>query len=353
MRSLRGEGVNVHCVSTIDRESEPSSEFDIRYARQTLVADVAEGFGYGRTTTDLAMLGKLAAKLRWQIASANVDVVHAGFASHTIFSAVCAIPPSVPFVAQTFGRVENQGWLQRLGTVDRIDAYVTCSTGDVAQLRGVGVPDEQIHRVPPRVEITEGSRQTGRDLLGVNENTFVAGYIGHVKPGRLPDSFLKHLDRFAAEESTEAVVVTKDCSGRDFDPFGNVTFIERSLSPTEKSDVFAGVDVWVFPYDFENPERPPVIDPPLTVLEAMGAGRPVVVSDTLTIPEYVIHGETGLLVEPGDHEGIIDALTKFRDGSLDHVSVGAQARRHVKESFDAGTVAGALQDVYADVVNRS
>jgi len=351
MRSLQRSGVEVSGVSTIDGVSRATPEFGLEYAQQTWMANLAERFGYSQTTADLTMLGKLAAKLRWQVAHSNVDIVHAGFASHTIFSAVCALPPSVPFVAQTFGRVENQKWLRRLGTVDRVDGYLTCSAGDVSQLQDLGVPEDRIYRVPPRVEPTHGSKRTGRELLGVDKDAFVTGYIGHVKPSRLPRSFLKQLDRFAAEVNTEAVIVTKDCAGRDFSPFKNVAIIEQSLSPSEKTDVYAGVDVWVFPYDFEDPTRPPVIDPPLTVLEAMGAGRPVIVSDTLTISDYVVHGETGMLVKPGGHQEINNILKQFRKKSMDCSTFGEQAQRHVAEEFNSDVVSDALQDVYQDVIS--
>ena len=39
---------------------------------------------------------------------------------------------------------------------------------------------------------------------------------------------------------------------------------------------------------------------PRTAMEAMAAGRPVVGYQTGGVPEMVVDGETGFLVEPGD-----------------------------------------------------
>ncbi|MFP8877315.1 MAG: glycosyltransferase, partial [Myxococcota bacterium] len=47
---------------------------------------------------------------------------------------------------------------------------------------------------------------------------------------------------------------------------------------------------------------------PITILEAMGAARPVVATGISGIPEEVVDGETGLLFEPGDVQALADAL---------------------------------------------
>ena len=47
---------------------------------------------------------------------------------------------------------------------------------------------------------------------------------------------------------------------------------------------------------------------PLAILEAMARSLPVVATNVGAIPEQVIDGETGLLVEPGDAVALAAAL---------------------------------------------
>ena len=80
---------------------------------------------------------------------------------------------------------------------------------------------------------------------------------------------------------------------------------------------------------------------PMAVLEAMAAGLPVVASAVGGIPEIVVDGETGLLVQPSDPEELAAALRKlFADPSL-AARLGAAARRNAEttnslEQFQAG-----------------
>ncbi len=50
---------------------------------------------------------------------------------------------------------------------------------------------------------------------------------------------------------------------------------------------------------------------PISVLEALVQGRPVIASRVGGIPEVVDHGLTGLLVPPGDARALADALVEF------------------------------------------
>ncbi|MEN9207706.1 MAG: glycosyltransferase family 4 protein [Gloeomargarita sp. GMQP_bins_120] len=55
----------------------------------------------------------------------------------------------------------------------------------------------------------------------------------------------------------------------------------------------------------------------LVLLEAMAARRPIVATRVGAIPEIVVHGQTGLLVPPGDPQALAQAVSQLLlDGSL-------------------------------------
>lgn len=67
---------------------------------------------------------------------------------------------------------------------------------------------------------------------------------------------------------------------------------------------------------------------PVSIMEAMAAGRPVVATRVGGVPEAVVDGTSGLLVPPGDPQALADAiLTISADEQLrDRLGAGALAR---------------------------
>jgi glycosyltransferase involved in cell wall biosynthesis len=73
---------------------------------------------------------------------------------------------------------------------------------------------------------------------------------------------------------------------------------------------------------------------PLSILEAMAAGLPVVSSRVGGVPELVVDGETGLLVPPGDPAAMADALGRLVADADLRWRLGAAGRERAQRYFD-------------------
>jgi len=69
-------------------------------------------------------------------------------------------------------------------------------------------------------------------------------------------------------------------------------------------------------------------------VEAMAAGLPVVASNVGGIPEYVIHNETGLLVQPRSSRQIAEAIEDLINNPRKARSISRKARQLVESEFD-------------------
>ena len=88
------------------------------------------------------------------------------------------------------------------------------------------------------------------------------------------------------------------------------------------------------------------------VLEAMAAGVPVVACRYGAIPELVIDGETGLLIEPGDGRALASALDTLVEDAARRDAMGAAGRSRAGERFDAARTTAALVDVMGEAMAR-
>jgi glycosyltransferase involved in cell wall biosynthesis len=83
---------------------------------------------------------------------------------------------------------------------------------------------------------------------------------------------------------------------------------------------------------------------PVSLIEAMGIGVPVVSSRLSGIPELVEHGRTGLLVPPGDPAALAAAIERIaRDPSLAS-ALGSRARQRVRDGFSLSRYVDGLLD---------
>jgi glycosyltransferase involved in cell wall biosynthesis len=85
---------------------------------------------------------------------------------------------------------------------------------------------------------------------------------------------------------------------------------------------------------------------PLSILEAMAAGLPVVASDVGGVPELVVDGETGFLVPPGDPHALAAAIERLLDDPDLRRRLGAAGRLRVSEHFDLASARRAHLDLY-------
>jgi len=82
----------------------------------------------------------------------------------------------------------------------------------------------------------------------------------------------------------------------------------------------------------------------LTVLEAMACGTAPIVSTVGALPEFVIEGQTGHVVE--DDDRLAEVLAELHADPERAVALGAAARRHILGRWDFATVGERTLDVY-------
>lgn len=99
------------------------------------------------------------------------------------------------------------------------------------------------------------------------------------------------------------------------------------LAGDAKRRQYEWADVFVYP------SRYPAEGQPLVLLEALSAGLPIVSTRWAGIPETVLDGQVGILVDPGDEVALAQVLLHLAYAPDLRAKMGAAARSHYEAGF--------------------
>jgi glycosyltransferase involved in cell wall biosynthesis len=83
-------------------------------------------------------------------------------------------------------------------------------------------------------------------------------------------------------------------------------------------------------------------------MEAMAAGKPVIANRTGGIPEMVVDGETGYLVEPGDLRGLAEAVTRLASDDELRNRLGEAAAERARTKFSVNAYVDGVERILAE-----
>lgn len=90
---------------------------------------------------------------------------------------------------------------------------------------------------------------------------------------------------------------------------------------------------------------------PVSVMEAVACGLPVVATRVGGIPDVVVHGTTGLLVDKGDIQGLANALVSLLCDPSRCIGMGKEAHAFACSYLDIQRTADRLIDLYREMIN--
>ncbi len=207
------------------------------------------------------------------------------------------------------------------------------------------------------------SRMSGRDNVRILYNPAVVGpYLEREDSGTVNFLFLGRMGvRKGVFDLVEAVALMRRSNVRVF-VYGDgdvegvrehvLRFAVSSkvcvagwISGSEKTAILKSAHVLVLPSYHEGL--------PMSVLEAMSWGLPVLATDVGGISEAVEHGRTGFLVEPGDKDGLAKRMDELASSHELRRAMGKAGYGAAKTKFSVEVVLDALRQMHASLLEGS
>jgi len=123
------------------------------------------------------------------------------------------------------------------------------------------------------------------------------------------------------------------------------TVADRIVFPGYETDIrgfLASIDVFVSAPASEGLGN--------AAIEAMAAAIPVVSTRTGGIPEVVVDGETGVLVEPGDSAALTEAMVRLARDAVLRRTMGEAGRVRAVEEFAEERMLARTAELYREVL---
>ena len=110
-------------------------------------------------------------------------------------------------------------------------------------------------------------------------------------------------------------------------------------------DMLGAMDVFALSSDYEGN--------PLSVMEAMAAGLPVVATAVGGVPNLLENGREGFIVPPGSVQDLSKAMSLLLGNQDLRQYLGRAAARRAKEHSDVSAMVQAYEEMYEDLVDPS
>jgi len=107
-------------------------------------------------------------------------------------------------------------------------------------------------------------------------------------------------------------------------------------------ELLSTCDIFILSSDWEGA--------PMTILEAMAAGKPVIATAVGGVPELVKDGVTGILVPPQDIQALSGAMIRLAGDSILREVMGKRGREYALERFDVNLIARQYEELYLKIL---
>lgn len=265
-------------------------------------------------------------------------------------AARCAGVPVVASALHSTGWPDGIGWLNRRLT-PITDAFIAVAPSHGQFLVDVErLPKEKVHVIPNGVDTDRFAmlpdQEAIRRQLGLGSAAPVVTIVAALRPEKNHELFLAAAARVRQRIADARFLVVGDGPRR-----GDLERVAKRLEVDDavhflgsRDDVPAILTVTdVFCLSSHNEANP------VSILEAMSVGRPVVATDVGSVSETVDDGQTGLLVAPGDEADAANALCELLLDPLRRQKMGDEARRRVVARWSDGAMVRGYEELVETV----
>jgi glycosyltransferase involved in cell wall biosynthesis len=195
--------------------------------------------------------------------------------------------------------------------------------------------------------LTLETNTTLRQRLGWTADHVVFGFVGRLVPIKDLPSLLQAFSRVVAHVPAARLMLVGDGPRRAelerlADRLGLAPYVQFAGWQHDLTAVYGAMDVGVLSSLNEGT--------PVTLIEAMAAGKPVVATAVGGVEDVVRHDATGLIVPPADPAALAAAMIRLAEDPADRQRLGRQGRAETTSRFSIDRNTPQIVALYQDIL---
>jgi glycosyltransferase involved in cell wall biosynthesis len=291
-------------------------------------------------------------EIRQYIAQDQIDLVHTHGYKADLYGYLAARGMEKPIVATCHNWVGGTAALAIYNRVDRMvlkrfNAIAAVSDAVKERLLQCGIAPAAVKTIANGIDVEAFSHAEPPE--SISRQTKIIGMVARLDLKKGFEYLLLAVHKLHKTFKDFKVVITGEGPDRPaieqmIEHYGLQQSVTLAGARSDMPNVYAAMDIFVLPSLNEGL--------PMTLLEAMAAGKPVIASRVGAIPDVVEDGANGLLVTPGDSSGLCDALARLLNAPDLCRRMASQAHEWVGRNFTSEIMAKRYRLLYDEVLER-
>jgi glycosyltransferase involved in cell wall biosynthesis len=281
-------------------------------------------------------------QLRSLLLKHNIDLVNPHGYKADLYAYAAAWPSRTALVATVHNWPSRRLSMRAYAALDRLalrrfDKVIGVSEVPINILRRSRVAPNKMATVANGVDVErfDLAAPSLRKEIG-SEGTILVGFVGRLVPEKGGEILLRAAQQvLASRPKIKFVFVGEGPSRKRWEALARQLDIGTQVAFVGARDnmpgVYSSLDIVVLPSFIESM--------PMCLLEAMAAGKAVIATRVGAVPQLLASEQTGLLVEPGDVDGLSAAILRLLEKPELAARVGKNGRQHVARNFSVEAMA--------------
>jgi glycosyltransferase involved in cell wall biosynthesis len=359
LHNLRNE-VFVFTTPSIHSNSNQARIFNVSWGK---IYSLPISSTYGSIKYGLEFTFKALYNIKELHRKENFDIIH-GHSGHPALALIFGILSKridIPLVHTLYCPIEsNCNKLSNKFYLSFPSKIISLSNNTQNSLENIGIVKDNIEIIPPPIDTSVFNPfvpKINRKNYGLKSEDLTILYIGDLTEKRGLYLLIEALSIVVKTNPNIKLFLAVNMpitkyNQTDFEVKHKINSLEldKNVVPlgiiNNMPEVMATSDVLIAPYlSIET-----IADYPISALETMACGTPVIATNVGGISEIIKHMDTGLLIQPNNVNDLIDSITFMLQNKDKIKEMGIKASIYIQSNFGIQFITKKYEKIYLDLI---